>query len=184
MDALTTLEPWLNGIAIDHVAHQGAAAAYRRAHRLSGIPVTILAMLISTSVFASLSVSNNPRILLVVGAVSILTAVLSGLQTFLNYPELAQKHQSSGVKFGRLRRRVEEVLSIKREPNQLESVLTEIRVAWDQLILVDLIQRLVQLGDVLAGTSIKRLLHHQLSQITKKQVHDVNALLKPVCVEQ
>jgi hypothetical protein len=134
MDALTTLEQWLNGIKIDHVAHLRAAAYYKRANRLLGIPATILAIIIGTSIYGVLSSSNNPQILLFVGAVSILAAVLSGLQTFLNYPELAQKHQTAGAKFGRLRRRVEEILSIKREPDQLESVLTEVRLAWDQLI--------------------------------------------------
>jgi len=135
MDAFTILEQWLNnGIKFDHVVHQQPAAYNRRANRLLGIPVTVLAILIGTSIYGALSSSSSPQILIFVGAISVLAAVLSGLQTFLSYPELAQKHQTAGVKFGRLRRRMEEVLSFKLEPDQLENVLTEIRVAWDQLV--------------------------------------------------
>ncbi len=134
MDALATLQQWLNGIKIYHVAHQRAAAYYGHANRLLGVPVTVLTILISTSIYATLSSSKSTQIFMFIGAVSALAAVLSGLQTFLNYPELVQKHKAAGVKFGRLRRRVEEILSCKQEPDQLESALTEIRVAWDQLI--------------------------------------------------
>src|SRR2546428_35193 len=105
------LTQWLNGIKIAHVAHSRAAASYRLRGQLLGVPVTVFTVVIGTSVFTTLHSSPNERIIIMIGVTSVLAAVLSGVQTFLNYPEQAARHQAAGTKYGRLRRRVEEVIS-------------------------------------------------------------------------
>ena len=108
MSADDMLSQWHNGIRILQIGHLRAAARYHLRHKWLGIPATILSIVVGTSVFASLSSpKDHSAVGIGVGLVSVMVAVLTGLQTFLNYPDLASKHQLAGVKYGSLRRRVE-----------------------------------------------------------------------------
>jgi hypothetical protein len=88
-------------------------------------------VIVGTTVFATLGESDRQGLLLVVGSVSILNAVLSGLQTFLNYPVLAEKHHQAGIRFGSLRRKMDEVLL--GSDDEIAAGLTALREEWDEL---------------------------------------------------
>lgn len=133
MDAQTLLQQWLNGIKIMEISHRRAATYYNRCGRMLGIPVTILTIIVGTSVFSTLGSSDNKLVLLSIGFLSIIAAVLSGVQTFLNYPELTQRHYAAGIKYGILRRRIEESISFTIDPSELKKLMNDIRDEWDQL---------------------------------------------------
>jgi hypothetical protein len=133
MDVPRLLQQWLNGITMFHIAHHRAAALYEMRGRLLGLPVTIFSVVIGTTIFSTLGSSQNQGILLFVGVISMITAVLSGLQTFLNYPELAEKHRAASVKYAQLRRRVEEVIAFTRTPEELENMIGAIRNDWNKV---------------------------------------------------
>jgi hypothetical protein len=97
------------------------------------LPVTIFSILIGTTIFATLGSSKSQEFLIAAGIISMIAAVLSGIQTFLNYPELAAKHQSAGCKFGELRRRIEELIVVTKDPMELEKAIGEIRCEWNAL---------------------------------------------------
>lgn len=128
-----TLAQWCRGIRIAQIAHLRAAAGYQRLHRLLGVPVTVLTALVSTSIFASMGESKREGMLIAAGIISVLTAILSGVQTFLNYTELSVKHQEAGTKYGKLRRRVDEVMAVGYADDKLEALLKEVREAWDKI---------------------------------------------------
>ena len=92
-----------------------------------GIPVVILTTIVGTTVFSSIaSSSTNSIILLVVaGLLSVVAAVFSSLNTFLNYGELAERHRNASVKYGNLRREIEE-LSFANNKTDLESIMKDI----------------------------------------------------------
>src|SRR6476659_1613556 len=92
IEAQSLLQQWLNGIRIAHMSHSIAAARCKLKGQLFGIPVTVLSIITGTTIFGSLKSSRSDHILMAVGIISLLAAVLSGLQTFLNYPEQSQKH--------------------------------------------------------------------------------------------
>jgi len=131
MEARDLLTQWRSGVRIAHIAHRKASAAYRRRGRWLGVPATAISVIVGTTVFASLGESTHQGLLLVVGTVSILNAVLSGLQTFLNYPVLAEKHHQAGIRFGSLRRKMDEVLLGTDE--EIAAALTGLREEWDEL---------------------------------------------------
>jgi hypothetical protein len=109
------LAQWCKGIRIFQVAHLLAAAHYQRLHRLLGVPVTVLTAAVSTSIFATMGEGDSKSegvLLMAAGIISALTAILSGVNTFLNYAELAAKHQAAGNKYGKLRRRVDEIMAL------------------------------------------------------------------------
>lgn len=133
VDGLTLLRQWNNGIKIAQIAHSRAAAYYKVRGRMLGVPVTILTLVIGTSLFVSLTSAKNERLLLVVGVISMLAAVLSGLQTFLNYDVLAIDHRAAANKYGQLRRRVDEITTFTQDSEDLRKTVAAIRAAWEQI---------------------------------------------------
>jgi hypothetical protein len=105
------LEQWHRGIRLLHTAHAMSAADFGRRGRMLGVPVVILAAIVGTGIFASISrevVSTTWKI--VAGLLAALAATLSALQTFLNYGVLAEKHKAAELAFGALRRDLERAL--------------------------------------------------------------------------
>lgn len=133
MKSRTLLHQWLNGIHIEQVAHLRCAARFHANHRLLGVPVTALTAVVGTTLFATLEASDKQAILIVAGILSALAAVLSALQTFLNYGELASRHAEAGKRFGRLRKRIEELLATAESDARLDAEMPAIRTEWDQL---------------------------------------------------
>lgn len=127
------LGQWLHGIRVKQIAHVRAATRYDRLNRLIGLPVTILSVAAGTSIFATLATAEKKWVLVCVGAVSMVTAILSGLQTFLNYGDLAAKHRAASCKYGRIRRRIEEATVTQPDTLALGSLLQEVREAWDAI---------------------------------------------------
>ena len=127
------LNQWLNGIKINDIAHRRAAAYYKNLGRVLGIPVTVFTIVTGTIIFSTLGSSENDQILLVVGFISLIAAIMSGLQTFLNYEELSVRHQASGIKYGYLRRHVDEILCFSHDPEQLQKIMQEIREEWNRI---------------------------------------------------
>ncbi|NKB80761.1 MAG: SLATT domain-containing protein [Nitrospirales bacterium] len=125
---------WYKGMRILELAHHTTAADYSRRHRLFGTPVVIVSTVVGTAVFATISESPHPAIQIVVGLLSITAGVLSSLQTFLNYPELAEKHKVAAVKYAGLRREIEQVMAVSSsEPDTIQEFLTSFRDRWNAL---------------------------------------------------
>jgi hypothetical protein len=132
-EAVTTLQQWRNGLRIANIAHLQAASFYKLRSRVLGLPVTILSVVIGTSIFATLGSSDNQLVLIAVGVISMVAATLSGMHTFLNYSELGEKHYAAGVKYGKLRRKVEELLAFVKAPTELEIKMAEINDEWGKI---------------------------------------------------
>jgi hypothetical protein len=129
VDPVELAQEWLRGVRIRDVAHNLAAARYDRIGQLLGIPVVIFATFVATASFSALSGSPVRWVQIAAGAVSVVAAVLAGLQTFLRYPELSQKHKSAAGKCGEIRRAIEESLTL--EPPALQERLKPLRQRMD-----------------------------------------------------
>ena len=133
MDQLQTLQQWHQGIRISHAAHFMAADAYERRNLWLGVPVVVLSAITGTVVFTT---SAQPELLekIVVGLFSVAAAVLASLQTFLRYSELAQKHKAAAIKYGALRRELEEALATYSAEHPFGAgFMASIRERWDAL---------------------------------------------------
>jgi len=129
-----TLEGWHTGIRLMHIAHSRAASRSTRLHRALGIPVVIVTTVVGTTVFSSLGNEPNVAMTIVVGCLSIAAAVLSSLQTFLNYSGAAERHNTAGIKYGMLRRELEQFLDDTDDSKEvLKEFMENFRARWDQI---------------------------------------------------
>jgi hypothetical protein len=89
-------------------AHNIAAEQSEKKNTYLGVPAAIIAAVVGSSIFASLSSDQkNIYLIIITGSLSILAAVLSSLQTFLRYPEIAQSHKSAKDGYESVRRRID-----------------------------------------------------------------------------
>lgn len=133
MEERVLLQQWLTGIKVAQISHLRATDHYNRTGRLLGLLVTIASTLVSTSIFSNLSTNSNTLILIATGVISMFSAIVSGLQTFLNYPELATKHRQASLRYSHLRRHVEEILISTPNSTDLQAVFKEVRTLWCQI---------------------------------------------------
>jgi hypothetical protein len=63
-----------------------------------GIPATIISAIVGTATFAALQASSGPLIQLIVGALAVLAAILTSLQSFLDLGARAERHRLAGAK--------------------------------------------------------------------------------------
>lgn len=101
------LRRWLKRARENNFAHYYAEHQLNNLHLLLGIPATVFAATVGTAVFASLENSASLWMKIGVGLISIVTAILSGLQTFLRFSEKAERHRKTAVDYGSARRTIE-----------------------------------------------------------------------------
>ncbi len=109
------LTQWERRSRESQFCHYEAAKYFAGLNYVLGIPVVVLTCLVGTTVFATLEKSVTLPVQVAVGSISVLAAVLAGLQTFLRFGERAEKHRSSGALYGSVRRRIEVIRVISPE---------------------------------------------------------------------
>jgi len=99
-----------------------------------GVPTIVLSAVVGTSVFASLQTQVDASLKIVVGLISITSAVLASLQTFYNFASQAESHRVAGVKYKMLIRELEQVLTqpLGQLPDQAD-YLNDLRKRMDDL---------------------------------------------------
>lgn len=116
-------------------AHYKAVDLATHRNTLIGVPVVITTSIVATSIFATLN--TNPDIIwkITTGFVSIAAVVLSALQTFFKFSELAEKHRANGVNYSSLRRQIEHyILKYKAASNdKREKALEDLEVISQRL---------------------------------------------------
>ena len=114
------------------LAHYECARRFERFHLWLGLPAVALSTFVGTAVFSSLEKSADIRLQIGVGLLSVVAAVLTGLQTFLRYAELAEKHRLAGARFANLKHRIELLMTLPAEAD-MRSQLVAIEEAWAKL---------------------------------------------------
>lgn len=106
-DAKIVLNEWYERSSVVAVGHYRAALRYARIHLALAIPTIILSAAVGTAVFATLQQQSCFWLQFVVGAMSVIAAILTALQSTLRYQELAEKHRAAGAKYNAIGREIE-----------------------------------------------------------------------------
>ena len=104
------LRRWGLNAKRSQVANYKAANYFSKLHIRLGIPAIVLSSIAGTSILANsgsdFSVINS----ILLGFISVISAVLAGLQTFLNYGDRASKHRLVASEYGSVKRHIQEIL--------------------------------------------------------------------------
>lgn len=134
--APTGIEELLNGWMIHahkcRDRHDEAARLYAKGQYALGIPSLIVSTIVGTSVFTALSANAVPSWW--VGVLSMSAAVLSALQTFLDFGGRSDKHRMAGVKYKTAIRQLEQLFVRRSQGEELsQDELNDLRASLDAL---------------------------------------------------
>ena len=101
---------WQKSSSIMHISHHIAAARYSKWHFWFGSLVSGLSALVASSIFIAALEGSNQKIFLVAAVISLLTAILTGVNSSLNLAGRSQSHHQAATSFQGLRREIEEEL--------------------------------------------------------------------------
>lgn len=128
------LKYWRFRIHRVQIAHYECARYFERLHLWLGLPAVVLSTVVGTTVFASLSKVTDLAFQIAVGLLSVIAAVLTGLQTFLRYSELAERHRLVGARFANLKHRIELLTAFPPATEaEFNSSLQSVEDAWSKL---------------------------------------------------
>ena len=122
-----TLADWLFSLKLMHRSHWDAARWYDGVNLLLGVGAAVCAAISGTSAFSANA--NN----LVTGTFGLVAAILAAVQTSMRASELSAKHKHAGIRFGQLRRELEEQQIVGLHTlgaEQAKAWLTDFRVRW------------------------------------------------------
>jgi len=131
MNVEEMLRGWLVSLTLLHRGHWQAARFYEGRNLLLGMAAAVTAAVAGTTVFATLGDSPNLAVRIGIGCFGVIAAILSGLQTFLRSSQLAELHKSAAVKYGGLRREVEQEIAFGAANPAAPEHFSEFRSRWD-----------------------------------------------------
>jgi hypothetical protein len=105
------LDDWRQRVYAAQSAHYFAAGRFRLLNYLVGVPAIVFSSIVGTAIFAGLQHDDKQQTMLIAG-ISIVAAVLAGLQTFLRFPERASQHATAADWYSAIRRDIEEILHL------------------------------------------------------------------------
>ena len=117
------------------LSHYEAAKPLSSLNNKLGIPVVILTTFVGTTVFATVEKEASGWLKIIVGLISVLSAVLASLQTFLQFSERAEKHRSTAARAGALRREIEQYFAEGNLESLPQDKIERLRGSIDNLSL-------------------------------------------------
>ena len=131
---LEMLARWRTNCRRSQIANYNSASRFTLQNLWLGVPTIILSTIVSTSIFATLGKSVDPLVQTIVGMVTVLTAVLVALQTFLKRSELASRHRSTAALYGSVKRQLDqEIAKLEAGENVAQKTIDTIRERMDAL---------------------------------------------------
>ncbi len=95
---------WKERIDRRQRAHFYVAEKFNKYHYAIGLPATICAAVAGATLFTEVS---DARVRMAVGAIGLIAAVLSAIQTFYSHAKRGEQHRTSAAQLGRVRREIE-----------------------------------------------------------------------------
>jgi hypothetical protein len=127
VNKLELLDEWNRRATRAGWSHGQAATFCSFWHRALGVPLVICSAVVG-------AVASHDSKSAVIAPLSIIVAVLAGLQTFLNLSERAQIHKKASAAYANVRRSVESlVASTPGMVKELETHMQEVKETFDTL---------------------------------------------------
>ena len=127
---------WRRNCQRSQIANYSAANRFAKGNYYIGVPSVALSAVVGTSVFAALEpeASFDKHWQILVGLISVVSAVLTALQTFLKWGELAGSYRSTAAEYGSVKRQLDQIIVIYENGGEIsQDMVTEIRRQMDTL---------------------------------------------------
>jgi hypothetical protein len=125
------LDEWAARVTAAQHAHYHLMSKLRRRNLGLGLPVVILSALVGTALFATVANSSARApawVRLLAGSISVLAAVLAGVQTFLKFAERSQQHALAADWLAAVRRDIDLIRATpETERGDPKKVLSDLR---------------------------------------------------------
>jgi len=131
-DKFDLLNKWNKRVREAQFAHYQAELEYKKYHFYVGLPAILF------SVFANgiivFSEFIDPSVLrLMVALATFLSSVLISVQTFVRFSKLSEEHFNSAVKYGIVRRNIEELFVEMKSANDEKDYFREVNHIKDKI---------------------------------------------------
>ena len=110
-DVRDLLENWGNRTVVAIDAHYYCSRFYSKRHYWLGIPAILLSAIVGSSIFAMTQSQAKYDAAILLGLLSVVSAVLSSLQTFFRFSERAELHKATASKYSAVKREIELLLT-------------------------------------------------------------------------
>lgn len=135
MSAKQILDKWKQRAKNIQDRHYNASATLKNTHYLTGLPLVILAAIVSSNAIGK--VLDIPFFLpysdYITASLSLFITVLAAVQSFMSFEKRAQLHYSAGVKYGELKRKIETMEASNPTDDQISVFLSELGRIWNSL---------------------------------------------------
>jgi len=125
------LNGWLIHAHKGRDRHDSAARRYTSFRYWLGVPTLIVSTIVGTSVFSALTSQMSPPLWIAILSVS--AAVLTALQTFLDFATKADRHRAAAVKYKAVIREIEQHVIICDDGKEHGAEISGIRTKLDNL---------------------------------------------------
>ena len=124
------LKDWLFSITVLHRSHWNASRRYGQVNLWLGVSTSVCAAISGTSAFSSLTGTGAS---IVTGTLGLIAAILAAVQTSLHASESSAEHKRAAIRFGKLRRELEEQLAVgvPEDVDARTAWLASFRERWD-----------------------------------------------------
>lgn len=106
------LSDWYHQASINRDINAKRAQYNRKLHYWLGIPVVIFSSIVGSAAFTQINQTGNNNIRIIAGLLSILSAILAGLQTFLGFGGSAEKYRAVGIGYEQLANEIEKLQAL------------------------------------------------------------------------
>jgi hypothetical protein len=121
------LDDWQARVSVYQEGHYKSAQKLEKYHYQLGLPSAILTAITGATVFTNLNQEMSISVKVAVGTISLLAAVLVGIQTFYNFSKRSESHRSIASQFGHIRREIDILKQFPPEDQaQLEAKIREL----------------------------------------------------------
>ena len=105
--ASNLIQEWFRRARQNQRIHYRCTDYFSKKSKQLGIPTIAISVFVGSAVFASIEHETSGAVKIGLGLLSVLAAVLAGLQTFLSYAERAEKHRTTSAAYASVRRELE-----------------------------------------------------------------------------
>ena len=103
---------WYHQATINRDANARKAQFNKKLHYWLGIPVVIFSSIVGSAAFTQINEAGRNGVRVVAGVLSIISAILAGLQTFWGFGESAEKYRAVGIGYEQVAKEIEKIQAL------------------------------------------------------------------------